>query len=107
MASETHMTTRVIIHAPEPDALTRARSNARNLLAAVPEAEIEIVVNAGGVSALLAAGPSDPATDPLIRVCANTLARLDRAAPDGVAVVPVAIAHLVARQAEGWAYVRA
>ena len=98
---------RVTIHAPEPDALLRAQSNARNLLAVAPDAEIEIVANAAGVSAFLDAPEADPAIAPLVRLCANTLQRMGREAPQNVRTVPAAIEHLVLRQTQGWAYVRA
>lgn len=97
----------VTIHAPEPDALARARSSARNLRAAAPNALIEIVVNAAGVAAALDENGADPETDALLVYCSVTLGRLNRAAPEGARVARAAIAHLVARQAEGWAYIRA
>ncbi len=96
---------RLLIHAPTAEALTRARSNARNLLAAEPGAEVEIVVNAGGVAAAL--GAPDPDTDAHLRFCGNTLARQSLSAPDGARVVDAAVAHIARRQADGWHYMRA
>ncbi|MEM7566677.1 MAG: hypothetical protein AAF321_05535 [Pseudomonadota bacterium] len=94
---------RVLLHAPTADALDRARSNARNLLAEAPDASVEIVANAGGVAHALAA--PDP-TDEHLRLCAKTLARLGLDA-GGQAIVAAAVLHLARRQAQGWAYIRA
>lgn len=96
---------RVVIHAPTPGALARARSNARNLLAARPEAHVLILANAGGVAAALEAPDAD--TDAYLRLCANTLARQSLTAPAGIATVPAVIVALAEFQAEGWQYVRA
>ena len=98
------MTLKVLLHAPTPGALARARSNYRNLLKAEPEAVAEIVVNAGGAKA---ATEQPDETDGALRLCANSLAGQGLAAPEGVAVVDAAVAHLARRQAEGWVYVRA
>lgn len=99
------MRIRLVIHAPTPEALLRARSNARNLLADRPEAEVEIVTNAAGARA--AVETEDPATDSLVVVCANSLARFGLVAPEGVRAVPAAVSHIAARQIEGWQYMRA
>ena len=95
---------RVLLHAPTAEALTRARRNARNLMTARPDAEVLIVANAGAVAAALAI-PDE--TDPLLRLCRNSLAAqaLDNAA--GLAEVEAAVVILAERQAEGWAYIRA
>jgi NitT/TauT family transport system ATP-binding protein len=97
-------TLRLVIHAPTAQALQRARSNARNLLAAEPDALIEIVVNAEG--ALEALKSCDPATDPLIMICENTLTNRGIPTPER-STVKSAVLHLAARQMEGWAYIRA
>ena len=97
---------RLLIHAPTPEALTRARSNARNLLAAAPEAEVEIVVNAAGARAAVE-GPPTPQgeTDPVL--CRNSIVNMGLTAPEGARVVDAAVLHIARRQAEGWAYMRA
>ncbi|AWU97623.1 hypothetical protein DM194_25325 (plasmid) [Azospirillum ramasamyi] len=95
---------RLVIHAPTPAALERARNNARNLLKARPDAEIRIVVNAGAVAAALD-GP-DAETDRLLRVCGNTLAKTGRTA-EGLTVVPAGVLDIAEAQAEGWGYMRA
>ncbi|ALG75085.1 hypothetical protein VY88_26525 [Azospirillum thiophilum] len=95
---------RLVIHAPTPTALERARNNARNLLAARPDAQVRIVVNAGAVTAALD-GP-DAETDRLLRVCGNTLARTGRSA-GGLTVVPAGVLDIAEAQAEGWGYMRA
>lgn len=96
---------RVVLHAPTAAALGRARSNALNLLAAAPDAQCEIVVNAEGVCAALS--DPDPRTDALVRLCANTLNRQGLAAPAALAVVGAAVLHLAERQRDGWQYLRA
>ena len=94
----------ILLHAPTPEGLARARSNARNALAAAPDTRIEIVANAGGVAAALA--DPDAATDPLLRLCRNSL-RGQGLDPGDLATVPVAVLHIARRQSEGWAYIRA
>ena len=97
-------TLRLIIHAPTATALERGRRNLANLLKLAPDAEVELVINAGAVAAAL----SQPdALDGHLRVCRNTLIANQLAAPDGVAVVPAAVLHIAQRQAEGWGYMRA
>lgn len=95
---------RLIIHAPTPTALERGRRNLANLLKLAPDAEVELVINAGAVAAAL----SQP--DPLdghLRVCRNTLTANQLTAPDGIVVVPAAVLHIAQRQADGWGYMRA
>ncbi|WP_323718114.1 DsrE family protein [Paracoccus aminovorans] len=99
------MSLQLVIHAPDEASLARARSNARNLLAAAPDARCEIVVNAEAVVAAIAL--RDPATDGLVRLCGNTLRNKDLEAPAGLKTVPAAVLHLAERQAAGWQYIRA
>jgi NitT/TauT family transport system ATP-binding protein len=98
------MTLRLVLHAPTPGALTRARSNARNLRKAVPDAGIEIVVNAAAVATALA--EPDPSTDDLLRLCANSLSAKGLA-PGPHRTVVAAVLHIAQRQNNGWAYMRA
>ena len=95
---------RLLIHAPTETALTRARSNARNLLAGVPDAEVEIVVNAAAVRAALDA--PDAETDTLLVFCGNSLRAQGLQAPRAP-VVAAAVRYIAERQAAGWAYIRA
>lgn len=95
---------RVVLHAPTADALTRARSNARNLRARQPDAEILIVVNADGVTAALENRDAD--SDQSLRICENTLRARNLDAPDDLATVPAAIEMLAQLQMDGWIYVR-
>lgn len=97
-------TLRVLIHAPTPDALRRARNNASNLLKAEPAAQIEIIANAGAVAAALA--EAHP-TDSLLHLCLNTLQANKLTAPQTLRTVRAAVLHLAQRQADGWAYIRA
>lgn len=95
---------RLIIHAPTVASLERGRRNLANLLKAAPTAQVELVINAGAVSAALNA-PSP--LDSHLRVCQNTLAANQLAVPEGVTVVAAAVLHIAQRQAQGWAYMRA
>ncbi|MEM6711095.1 MAG: hypothetical protein AAF590_02310 [Pseudomonadota bacterium] len=97
-------TLKVLLHAPTPDALTRARSNAKNLLAARPDAVIEIIVNAQGAKAAVQA--PDEASTSITRVCANSLAKQGLEPPAAMQVIEAAVVYLAERQAEGWAYIR-
>lgn len=99
------ITLSVVIHAPEAEALMRARSNARNLLKAAPDARCEIVVNAGAVAAAL--DKPDPETDGLLRICGNTLKHIGRSAPEQLTIVNAAVLHLAERQRDEWQYIRA
>lgn len=99
------MPLQLVIHAPDEASLARARSNVRNLLAAAPDAQCEIVVNAEAV--LTAINTRDPDTDNHLRLCANTLRNKGLKAPSDLTVVQAAVLHLAERQADGWQYIRA
>lgn len=95
---------RLVIHAPTPGALERGRRNLANLLKAAPDAQVELLVNAGAVAAALA---TPDATDSHLRLCQNSLNAGQLVAPQGLWVVPVAVLHIAQRQQEGWSYLRA
>lgn len=96
----------VLIHAPTPTALERARNNAANLLKAAPDTNIRIIVNAQAVTAALDAAPGPQ--DALLWLCPNTLANLGREARDPLHVLHnAAILELATLQAAGWLYIRA
>jgi len=99
------MPLQLVIHAADEASLARARSNARNLLAAAPDARCEIVVNAEAVPAAI--DLRDPLTDGLLILCGNTLRKKGLKAPVDLATVPAAVLHLAERQAAGWQYIRA
>lgn len=97
---------RIVLHAPTPGALARARSNAANLLKASPALQVRIVLNAEAVGAALDA--PDALGDPLTLLCPNTLARLGRPAREPLVVLGEgAVLALARMQQEGWSYVRA
>ena len=96
---------KLLIHAPTEAALERALANARNLLHAEPQAQVQVVANGAAAAAALAV--QDPALRPRLVLCANSLARAGVAAPPDLAVVPAAVLHVAQRQAEGWGYWRA
>jgi len=95
---------RLIIHAADDASLARARSNAANFVAAASDAQVEIVINADAVAAAI---DTPHATDPYLRVCANTLANKKLEAPVSLVQVPAAVVHIAQRQRDGWAYMRA
>ena len=99
------MSLKLVVHAPTVPALTRARRNVRNLLAADPEVQVELVVN--GEAARAALAEPDPDTDPLLRLCENSLRNAGIEDTAGNATVRAAIHHIALRQAEGWGYFRA
>lgn len=96
---------RALLHAPTGPSLERARNNALNILREQPEAQVRIVVNAAGVSAALDA--PHPQTDELLLLCANTLRKMDRVAPEALQTVPSAAMALITMQQDGWIYIRA
>jgi uncharacterized protein len=85
--------------------VTRAGNNAASLKRDAPDAEVLIIANAEGVTAVLDTPRAD--TDGLTRICANTLHKLCRSAPDAFRTVDSAILALARMQADGWLYVRA
>ncbi|MFD1628076.1 hypothetical protein [Azospirillum griseum] len=95
---------RLVIHAPTPGALERGRRNAANLLKLRPDAAVRLVVNGAAVVAAL--DHPDPATDGLLRLCANSLRAAGRDA-GALTVVVAAVLDIATAQAEGWAYLRA
>lgn len=95
----------ILLHAPSVDALRRARSNARNLLAIHPDARVRIVTNAEG--AIAACRDRDPHTDPLLTVCENTLRARCLSAPPHLQKTPAAIELIARLQQQGWLYIRA
>jgi uncharacterized protein len=108
----------VVIHLDEPGE-QKHRSvlrNAMNLLPEVPPGTVvELVVHGPAIDL---ARPGRPTADALsqamaagvsLRVCRNSMRSLGLAAEDlvpGAVPVPSGVGHLVARQREGWAYLR-
>ena len=103
---------RIVLHAPTPGALARARSNLANLRQDRPGAEVRIVINGPAVEALLDAAPGTPQhldAEALAHalVCPNTLKKLGREAPAGMRVLPQGgIESLALLQQSAWRYVR-
>lgn len=97
--------TRLIVHAPTAAALERARRNIVNLLAAEPDATVELVVNAQAVGEAIY--NPDPITDGHLVLCENSLRAAGLEGPTDCRSVPAAIAYIARRQAEGWSYFRA
>lgn len=96
---------RVLLHAPTPAALQRARSNAANLRAAAPQAQVRIIANSNAVEK--AVGEPDPGTDTCLILCQNSLRKHGVEAPSNVEITPAAMLLLVELQQQGWIYIRA
>lgn len=100
------MTAQVLLHAPTPDALQRARSNARNLLSDMPDAQVRIIANAQAVAACLNDQAHD--SDAYTYLCPNTLRNQGLQAPSRLHVLDQgAVTTLVLLQQAGWLYIRA
>ncbi len=95
----------VMLHAPTPDALARARRNALNLLRSRPDAGLLIIANGAAVASALA--QPDPETDHLLRLCRNSLNAQNLDNTGGLAEVAAAVVTLAELQGQGWAYIRA
>ncbi|WP_454689010.1 DsrE family protein [Achromobacter aloeverae] len=98
--------TKVILHAPTPSALERARRNAANIRNQSPEVDVRIVVNGEAVAAALDVVSED--MDALTWVCPNTLKRISREnrAPLQLMAGP-AVLEIAYLQQAGWVYIRA
>lgn len=112
------MSTGVVLHLTEasPDKHRAVLRNALNLLPEVaPGTPIEIVVHAEAISL---ARPGQVTADALAEaldagitlvVCRNSMRSQQLTDDDlvhGAVVVPSGVGHLVARQGQGWAYLR-
>lgn len=99
-------TLKILLHAPTPGALARARSNANNLMKQSPAPEVRILLNADAVAAAL--DNPDEACDKLTLLCPNTLQRIGRQARAPLTVLQEGSVLALARmQGEGWRYIRA
>ena len=97
---------RIVLHAPTPGALARARSNAANLMKHSPAPQVRILLNADAVAAAL--DHPDAAADGLTLLCPNTLQRIGRESRAPLTVLPEGSVLALARmQGEGWRYIRA
>lgn len=101
-----HQDLRIVLHAPTPAALERARNNALNVKRERPETDVRIIVNAGAVAAALA--DAHPEADALTWLCPNTLARLNKENRPPLRVLAgAAVLELADMQRNGWVYIRA
>ncbi|HWK69497.1 MAG TPA: hypothetical protein VNS29_01485 [Burkholderiaceae bacterium] len=96
---------KVILHAPTPEALERARNNAINLRREDSEAEVRIIVNAKAVATAL--DVAHPDMDAFTWVCPNTLTRSNRENRPPLHLLDGAAVLEIARlQQNGWVYIR-
>lgn len=97
---------KILLHAPSPSAVARARSNAANLAKESASLQVRIVVNGTDAVSFLLDTPDQ--ADTVTLICPNTLRRLEKSAPSPLTILGegavLAIAHM---QQEGWLYVRA
>ena len=96
---------RLVIHAPTVNSLHRAYRNLKNFLKQEPDAQVELIVNAGAV--VEAINTADQQAAQYIVLCENSLQAAGLTAPKGFKTVPAAIHQISQRQAEGWSYFRA
>lgn len=100
------------------DAIFSATRAAKNLLAEIPDATVELVVQGGAVSGLTRGADQAGKLREILTgmpqlivvACANALAAHDVTEADlaeGIQVTPAGVAHVARRQWEGWAYLRA
>ena len=100
-----HQDLKVVLHAPTPAALDRARNNARNLKRQRPQTNVRIIVNAEAVAQALDA--AHPEADALTWLCPNTLARTNRENREPLHVLAgAAVLELAELQRNGWVYIR-
>ncbi|MDF8361260.1 hypothetical protein [Achromobacter anxifer] len=100
-----HQALKVILHAPTPSALDRARKNAVNLLRDAPDTELRIVLNAEAVEAALDQTHAD--LDGHTWVCPTTLTRIGRENRPPLRVLAgPAVIEMVRMQKAGWVYIR-
>lgn len=100
-----HPMIRLILHAPSPASLERARNNAVNLRRADPEADVRIIVNAEAVAAAL--DVTHPEADACTWLCPNTLARINRKQRQPLQMLGgSAVLEIALMQGDGWAYIR-
>lgn len=95
---------KVIIHAPTPGAVSRARNNAANLLKADPDAEVKIIINAEGV---VDAVNDSTETNSCAVFCSNSLKKNSLEVVDGIEVTASGIVLIAQLQQQGWCYIRA
>lgn len=91
-------------------------SQLKNLLAAMDNVKVEVVINSLGIEFIDKDSVFESQILELMMVgvtfviCNNTLNSNNKTMEDiisGVQVVPAVVAHLVKRQYEGWAYIKA
>ncbi|MEB5967125.1 MULTISPECIES: hypothetical protein [Comamonas] len=99
--------TRIVLHAPSPQALIRARGNFKNLKATHPGLEVWIVVNAQAVQAVLDEPHEMGPALTQVLLCPNTLRNNGLHAPAHIQVLPMGAVEAIARmQQDGWIYIR-
>ncbi|RCW67940.1 hypothetical protein [Pseudorhodoferax soli] len=100
-----HQALKVILHAPTPAALERARKNAVNLLRDAPDTDLRIVLNAEAVEAALDHAHAD--MDARTWVCPTTLNRIGREnRPPLQVMTSSAIIEIAYMLRAGWVYIR-
>lgn len=96
---------KVVIHASDEGSLLRARTCARDLLAARIPGQVRMLANEDGVSEALAQPDTD--MDRLLILCRDSLVRRALEAPRGIECTPNGAVLLTQLQRKGWTYIRA
>lgn len=108
---------RVVFHLSDLDKWPVALANAKNLIAASQEIEVEVLVNSRAVAAFATPESMEwseqlaalQALGVQFLVCANSLKEHQIGPsnlPQGILTVPVGVLALVEKQAEGYAYIK-
>ena len=96
----------ILLHAPTPEALARARNGLVNAQQADPACRVRIIANAQAVAAAL--DIPHPQADAHTALCPNTLQHLQRSPRAPLQVLPrPAVLEIAALQTAGWIYIRA
>ncbi|MEM1568909.1 MAG: DsrE family protein [Thermofilaceae archaeon] len=107
--------TKVVVQVAEAERAEAALASCKNLINAMPDAEVEVVLHQSAVSAAVKGSGVEDAIRELISrgvkiaACGTALGKLgiDKSKLiEGVAVVDVGVAEIVKRQKEGWLYLR-
>jgi intracellular sulfur oxidation DsrE/DsrF family protein len=96
---------KVVLHAPTPSGLERARNNFMNIKKVAPDTDVRIIANAQAVATALDQEHAE--CDGKTWICPNTLANMGREARAPLQVIAgPAVMELVRLQQEGWIYIR-
>jgi len=97
---------RIILHAPSPNSLERARNNAANIMREAPGTQVRVIANAHAVHAAL--DIVHESLDSVTWLCPISLARAERESRSPLNLISgPAVLEIARLQHEGWIYIRA